>query len=91
MKPRSVSFAPSDEVNLLETESFMVSPVSESGTLWNERSGIPNCICSGNAVVVKKMRKQENIWAVRACYSEVVSVLLVVHLAQFEKQSTKGM
>lgn len=54
-------------------------------------AGVPNWVCSGNAIVVKKRRKQENIWAVWACCSEALSVALVVHLAQSERQSTEGM
>lgn len=58
--------------------------------MTDPRADIPNWVCSGNAVV-KKKRKHENIWAVQACCSEAVSAALEVHLAQFEKQSTKGM
>lgn len=59
--------------------------------MTDPRAGIPSWVYSGNAIVVKKRRKQENIWAVWAYCSEALSVALMVHLAQFEKQRTKGM
>lgn len=58
--------------------------------MTDPRASTPKWVCSGNAVVVTKRRKQENIWALLARFSESVSVVLVLYLAQFERNS-KGM